>query len=77
MITQVKLPEGDQKTVQVFTPTITELDTIVESLPSEEKTLFHRLFHFSTTKGSLSKFSNRGVGASTNSECQVVRRNWL
>ena len=53
MITQVKLPEGDQKTVQVFTPTITELDTIVESLPSEEKTLFHRLFHFSTTTGYL------------------------
>jgi len=53
LITQVKLPEGDQKTVQVFTPTITELDTIVESLPSEEKTLFHRLFHFSTTTGYL------------------------
>ena len=53
MITQVRLPESDGKAVQVFTPAVTELDRIVESLPSEEKRLFHRLFHFNTATGYL------------------------
>lgn len=32
-------------------PGIIELDTIIENLSTEEKKLFHRLFHFSTTTG--------------------------
>jgi hypothetical protein len=53
LITKVGLSESDGKAVQVFTPAVTELDRIVESLPSEEKRLFHRLFHFNTATGYL------------------------
>jgi len=53
LITQVRLAESEVKAVQVVASAVTELDTMVESLTPEEKGLFHRLFHFSTTTGYL------------------------
>jgi hypothetical protein len=53
LITQVRLHERDGEAPHVFTPVVTELDRMVESLPSEEKRLFHRLFHFNTAIGGL------------------------
>jgi len=53
LITRVGSPDGEQKTVGVITPAITELDRMVESLSPEERGLFQRLFRLSTATGTL------------------------